>query len=312
MDFDFSLVLVIGAFVTGVVWLIDKLAFEKARLARIAAVEKEKERLLQSNNREDEQVAAVALTAQQYGFNVKPEKFKHTHEIVEYVKKDPVLTDYAKSFFPVIFVVLILRSFLAEPFQIPSGSMLPTLEVGDFILVNKFAYGIRLPVIGTKIISIGEPERGDVMVFIQPQDGRHFIKRVIGLPGDHVRYDYTTKKLYINGQEMVQSYLGEEREQSSGYRVFAYQENLTGVEHRIYKAGDQSIVTPRGRPDMPLEGRVIPEGEYFMMGDNRDNSSDSRFWGTVPEENIVGKAVYIWMHYNKLLSLPSFKNNGAI
>jgi signal peptidase I len=214
-------------------------------------------------------------------------------------EKEPLILEYSKSFFPVIFIVLVLRSFLVEPFRIPSGSMMPTLLVGDFILVNKYAYGIRLPVLDTKIIDIGEPQRGDVFVFRYPQKPEiDYIKRVVGVPGDII--DYRNKVLYVNGQpatgETVGPYIGE----GAGKKQVGsleHMENLTGVEH--------AILTHPMAPDLPpgcdvlRKGPVkIPQGTYFAMGDNRDNSNDSRCWGLVPEENLVGKAFAIWMHWD--------------
>lgn len=208
--------------------------------------------------------------------------------------REPILVEYSRSFFPVILIVLLFRSFLAEPFRIPSGSMMPTLLVGDFILVNKFAYGIRLPVLDKKIIEVGEPERGDVVVFRFPKDTtQDYIKRVIGKPGDEVTY--RNKKLYINGAEMPQQAMGgyggtdvDSRELvRNGAESFV--EQLDTVKHQI-------IAVPGAQvgPDFTVQ---VPDGHYFVMGDNRDRSSDSRVWGFVPEENLVGKAFVIWMSY---------------
>lgn len=213
--------------------------------------------------------------------------------------KEPLLVEYARSFFPIILVVLLLRSFLVEPFRIPSGSMMPTLLVGDFILVNKFAYGIRLPVLNTKVIEIGTPQRGDVMVFRFPLDpGIDYIKRVVGVPGD--RIDYRYKTLYVNGEPMAQTPLDIYAGVGAGARetgVARALEKLGAVEHAV-------LINPL-RPDFvpgcgvlaggPL---VVPEGSYFMMGDNRDNSNDSRCWGLVPERNVVGRAFAIWMSWD--------------
>ena len=214
---------------------------------------------------------------------------------------DPVYVEYARSFFPVLFFVLILRSFLVEPFQIPSPSMVPTLQVGDFILVNKYTYGIRLPVIRTKVLDINKPERGDVMVFFPPHEKRYFIKRVVGLPGDKI--DYSNNQLLINGEKVPEELLATLPERRPYYQE--YDEQLGDVNHKIHKLLDSA----RHSLDTSM---VVPEGHYFMMGDNRNNSSDSRVWGTVPEENIVGKAFAIWMHWEKLFSLPSFNRVQAI
>jgi signal peptidase I len=199
---------------------------------------------------------------------------------------------------PVILLVLIVRSFLAEPFQIPSSSMEPTLLVGDFILVNKFTYGIRLPVTRTKIIDINEPERGDVMVFFPPQDKRYFIKRIVGLPGDLI--EYKNKQLSVNG-EIQDLVLDSEKVDLLKRQLLT--ENLSGNEHQIY----QTVTRPAKQYEL-----LVKPGHYFMMGDNRDNSHDSRYWGSVPEENIVGKAFAIWMHWKDWSSLPSFSNIGSI
>ncbi|OEY66905.1 signal peptidase I [Marinobacter sp. X15-166B] len=262
MDIDFPLILVVLTFATGLVWLADSVLFRSRRQGARAAAE--------------------AGSAGADG-----------NEVTE-----PYLVELSRSFFPVLAIVLVLRSFLLEPFQIPSGSMLPTLEVGDFILVNKFSYGLRLPVIGTKVVPLGDPERGDVMVFKYPEDGKtNYIKRVIGLPGDHVRY--RNKTLYINGEPV------ESRFVARLPPVVLKREQLGAAEHDIF-------VTLGGRSGVGEGEWVIPQGEYFVMGDNRDNSNDSRFWGTVADELVVGKAFAIWMHWDSFTSLPSFKRAGAI
>jgi len=204
---------------------------------------------------------------------------------------EPVAVEYARSFFPIVLIVFLLRSFLAEPFRIPSASMMPTLLIGDFLLVNKFTYGIRLPVINKKIIDINEPARGDIVVFRFPKDPTvDYIKRVIGLPGDKVAY--YNKKLYINDAPIKQTSLGIYQGVGQGQDMTGsehIEENLTGVEHSILIRTDAPTV----------EGSyVIPKGNYFVMGDNRDNSNDSRYWGTVPEENLVGKAFFLWMNWD--------------
>jgi signal peptidase I len=204
---------------------------------------------------------------------------------------EPWYVETARSFFPVVLIVLLLRSFLVEPFRIPSGSMMPTLLVGDFILVNKFTYGIRLPVLHTKVIEMNKPQRGDIVVFRFPKDPSvDYIKRVIGLPGDKVAY--YQKQLYINDQPINQVSLGAYqgvKEDESEEDIEHLHENLNPVEH--------SILITDGQP--VIDGvYVVPEGQYFVMGDNRDNSNDSRYWGTVPEANLVGKAFFIWMSWN--------------
>ncbi|WP_349646678.1 signal peptidase I [Candidatus Parabeggiatoa sp. HSG14] len=214
--------------------------------------------------------------------------------------QEPFVVDLARSLFPVFLIVLLLRSFLIEPFRIPSGSMMPTLLIGDFILVNKFSYGIRLPVINSKVIDIGEPQRGDVVVFRYPEDPTvPFIKRVVGLPGDQVEYHYANKTLYINNDLIDQKVSGR-------YIGIGAGSDMTGREQRIeYLPGaDHLILVMKENVNAPIRRWIIPENEYFVLGDNRDNSKDSRFWGTVPEENLIGKAFFIWMNWDL--------NNGDI
>jgi signal peptidase I len=204
--------------------------------------------------------------------------------------REPIIVEYARSFFPVLLLVLLLRSFLFEPFRIPSGSMMPTLLEGDFIFVNKFAYGLRLPVINTKFVDIGEPERGDVVVFRLPSDeSMNYIKRVVGLPGDLVEYDQVKKQISINGEPVDIELIG------------PYPDEF-GVDLAHEKLGDADHDVLWIRNAESRGGRFhVPEGHYFMMGDNRDNSRDSRFEGVeyVPEENLVGRAVRIWMSWRR-------------
>ena len=236
-------------------------------------------------------------------------------QVVEKLNKEPLLVEYGKSFFPVLFIVLVLRSFLVEPFQIPSGSMKPTLDVGDFILVNKFSYGIRLPVIDKKVIEVGDPQRGDVMVFRYPSDPTvNYIKRVVGLPGDKIRYT-SDKKLYVNDQLVAETLVGAEPGTLGSAQL--YKEKLGEVEHMIRK----EMSRYRAPPDKEW---TVPAGHYFMMGDNRDNSNDSRYWddpnipkdelGMVPDKNIVGKAFAVWMSWPepKMSHLPNFSRVGLI
>lgn len=216
--------------------------------------------------------------------------FMNRGKILDEDKAEPIIVEYAKSFFPVLLLVVFLRSFVAEPFRIPSGSMMPTLEVGDFILVNKFAYGFRIPVIRKKVFAMDDPERGDVFVFRYPErPWQNFIKRVVGMPGDTIRWD--ADKLYVNGELISTQADGNyEAVDQNGVKSNArrHKENLTGVEHDI-------IFYSR---HFPVKGETtVPEGKYFAMGDNRFGSHDSRFWGFVPEENLVGKAMIVWMHY---------------
>ena len=230
-------------------------------------------------------------------------------------RPEPWWVEYPKSFFPVILVVFLLRSFLVEPFKIPSSSMVPTLLVGDFILVNKFTYGIRLPVVNKKVVPLHDPQRGDVMVFRYPEDpSLDYIKRVVGVPGD--RIEYRNKRLTINGnpvpEKQVDDYLSKERMQFSKRFV----ETLNGVEHQILLEDDAPALMVPSR-SFPYAANcnyntnglacTVPPGHYFMMGDNRDNSSDSRVWGFVPDENIVGKAFFIWLNLNELGRFGPFR-----
>lgn len=282
MTLNFPLLLVIAVAVTGFLALLDLVYFAPRRRAAIAQYEKE----------------AVALNS----------------EVHQRLQREPLLIEYGKSFFPVLAVVLVLRSFIVEPFQIPSGSMIPTLEVGDFILVNKFSYGIRLPVIDKKIIEISDPKRGDVMVFKYPEDTRiNYIKRVVGLPGDIITYT-SEKRILVNGTAIAEKFLGDEPGSLGSARV--YREKLGEQEHAIRKEN-------RRRVEPTREWRV-PAGHYFMMGDNRDNSKDSRYWddpsipfelqGMVPDEYIVGKAFAIWLTWAdpKFSVLPSLSRVGLI
>jgi signal peptidase I len=261
-----------------VLWVLDSVLLKPARLTAV-----EEYRSSKASKRSEQEAAS---------------------ELAQ-LSREPAIIEYAKSFFPVLLIVLVLRSFLVEPFQIPTGSMIPTLEVGDFILVNKFAYGVRLPVIGTKIMDVDTPERGEVMVFIPPHENKYYIKRVIGLPGDSIRYE--DKNLYINGELIDKEYVGQITVDTSVGDLpgTLYNETIGGVEHLT------QLIDAVGRQRARTTW-VIPNDHYFMMGDNRDNSSDSRVWGAVPEENIVGKAIAIWMHKEPGLRLPTFSRNQAI
>jgi signal peptidase I len=228
--------------------------------------------------------------------------------------KEPMLVEYARSFFPVILIVFSLRSFLVEPFKIPSGSMLPTLLVGDFILVNKFTYGIRLPVINKKIVPLNDPQRGDVMVFRYPQDpSLDYIKRVVGTPGDTV--EYRGKELIINGHTVPQKPAGTYSYMASGLNYVTAQirdEHLGSEDHMaMVQPEAPSVIPGQVMDNFPYRENCsydeqgtgfvckVPKGYYFMMGDNRDGSNDSRYWGFVPDANIVGKAFFIWMNFDE-------------
>lgn len=232
---------------------------------------------------------------------------------------EPVVVDYARSFFPVILVVFLLRSFLVEPFKIPSGSMLPTLEIGDFILVNKYDYGIRLPILNIKVFEVGQPKRGDVMVFRYPKDpGLDYIKRVVGLPGDTV--EYIDKRLIINGQPVEMEPAGHYEYVADGLnyvRAQTYRERFNGHHHTAMVIPDQPpVILHQVEGAFPHRENCtynergfrcrVPEGHYFLLGDNRDASNDSRYWGFVPERNIVGRAFLIWMNFGDLSRIGQF------
>jgi signal peptidase I len=228
---------------------------------------------------------------------------------------EPWWMEWGGSLFPVILLVFVVRSFLFEPFKIPSGSMIPTLLVGDFILVNKYTYGVRLPVINTKVIEVNQPKRGDVMVFRYPEDPTlDYIKRVIGTPGDVI--SYRNKRLTINGEEMRVEKQDDFKHEDRLYYSEQYKENLGTLTHRMLNDSDAppfipDVVNFPGREnckyDMEGVTCTVPAGHYFMIGDNRDNSRDSRVWGFVPEANIVGKAFFIWFNFSDLKRIGGFQ-----
>lgn len=263
MDFDFSLILVILTLITGVIWLIDLLFFAPKR--------KESLRLAKAEH-EGELPEAIATK----------------------LKQPPGWADLSVSIFPVLAIVLVLRSFLFEPFQIPSGSMLPTLQIGDFIVVNKFHYGLRLPVTNTRFLSVNDPQRGDVAVFRYPeQPSINYIKRVIGVPGDLVTYH--NKTFYINGEVVPQELVA--RIPPGNPETLLIKESLGGNTFQIQHDLGRHFGSAQWQ---------VPEGHYFFVGDNRDNSNDSRYWGFVSEDLLVGKAVAVWMHWDNFFSLPDF------
>lgn len=274
MDFDFNLILVPATLFFIAVWLLDKFVF--------------KQRATKGRGNEN------------------------------------FIITWAYDFWPVLAVVMVLRSFLYEPFNIPSDSMVPTLETGDFILVNKFEYGVRLPIINSKIIEVGSPERGEVAVFrYPPQPSISYIKRIVGLPGDHIVYDHG--QLSINGEKLTKTPIQFSREKDNldtptsiyhqetlGAHTFTMRE-LEGVNVARQAPFLNYVDNGKYSAENGLYWEVkVPEGHYFAMGDNRDQSADSRFWGFVPEQNLTGRAFYIWMHKEPGFNLPSFSRNGKI
>jgi signal peptidase I len=279
-------------------WLAERFRFKPAREAAAAALE-------------SQDIARRAGLARMGIDKVDGDIEQAKHKLLA----QPWWLDWTAGLFPVILIVFLLRSFLFEPFKIPSGSMVPTLLVGDLILVNKFHYGVRLPVLNKKIIANHDPKRGDVMVFRYPVDPRvDYIKRVVGIPGDEVAY--LNQKLSINGQPVPTKALGEFYDEDSMRYVPMFSELLGTVEHRIlvdprrpaYFGGDQKSFPMHENCRYQPEGVVckVPPGHYFMMGDNRDNSQDSRFWGFVPDENIVGRAFFVWMNFGNLGRIGAF------
>ncbi len=260
MSFDFPLLLVLLTLATGVIWALDALIWAPKRRLKLEALKRGGE----SNE-----------------------------EVLDKAVREPSLIEMSRSFFPIILIVLVVRSFIVEPFRIPSGSMMPTLLIGDFILVNKFAYGVRLPVLNTKFLDTGSPQRGDIAVFRYPENPKiDFIKRIVGVSGDRIAY--RNKVLYINGAPAPQKYLESYVGTGSGNVMTGSRrlhEELQGVNHEILVMPGRNVFG--GDFDY-----VVPDGHYFAMGDNRDNSRDSRAWGFLPEENLVGKAFLIWMNWD--------------
>ncbi len=295
---NFSLLLLILTLVTLAYWLAERFHFRPAREAAAANLER------QDQERRD---GLAKMGISKVDGDVQEAKGR--------LLMQPWWLDWTAGLFPVILIVFLLRSFLFEPFKIPSGSMIPTLLVGDLILVNKFHYGVRLPVINKKIIANHDPQRGDVMVFRYPVDPRQdYIKRVVGIPGDEVTYANQT--LSINGQPVATVAKGEFYDEDSLRYSPLFSEKLGAVEHQI-------LVDPRRQAyfgpvpkNFPMHENCrytaegvsckVPAGQYFMLGDNRDNSQDSRFWGFVPDENIVGKAFFVWMNFGNLSRIGPF------
>ncbi len=296
---NFSLLLFILTSVTLVFWLAERFRFAPARAAAAAKLEQ------QDATRRGE---LAKLGIDKVDFNVAQAK--------EALLMQPWWLDWTAGLFPVILVVFLLRSFLFEPFKIPSGSMIPTLLVGDLILVNKFHYGVRLPVINKKIIDNHDPKRGDVMVFRYPVDPRQdYIKRVVGIPGDEVVYQ--NQSLAINGKAIEKKALGDFYDEDSLRYQPQFEEALGSAPHKIlvdlkrqaYYGPEPKSFPMHENCRYTAEGLSckVPAGHYFMMGDNRDNSMDSRYWGFVPEANIVGRAFVVWMNFGNLGRIGVFQ-----
>jgi len=278
LNIDLPLILTIIVGVSGAIWLLDSVFLARPRAERLAALQN------QFPHWEDPESAHAKLFM----------------DAANRDASEPVIVEYAKSFFPILAFVLVLRSFLYEPFQIPSSSMVPTLQVGDYILVNKFNYGLRLPVTRTKVWNVSSPDRGDVMVFYPPHaNTTYYIKRVIGVPGDRIQY--RNKQLTVNGNPVPREWLAE---------IPGVRRLQIGLEQpRADKSHLVQVDLSRPIRDFSV---VVRPGHYYMMGDNRDNSSDSRVWGQVPERDIVGQAVAIWMHWESVFSVPSFDRVGGL
>jgi len=295
---NFSLILFVLTIVTGAIWFLDVFHFARQRRARADAA-----------------LAALdARSAKLSADGIKADE-SDRYTVEENLLRQPTWIEYSGSFFPVIALVFFLRSFLYEPFKIPSSSMVPTLQVGDLILVNKFTYGIRLPIINKKIIEMGYPQRGDVMVFRYPKDlSVNYIKRVVGVPGDKIVYK--NKRLEVNDEKISYDPLPDYLDEEELKYLKQFSENLAGKKHNIvnYEQRPSYVDNPDDFPGRQnctydIEGFTcrVPIGQYFMMGDNRDNSKDSRYWGFVPDKNIVGKAFFVWMNLGNLKRIGSFQ-----
>lgn len=296
---NFALLLFLLSVVTFVYWLAERLHFLPARQAAAAALAAQ-----QAARREQLQQLGIAKVDDDLG------------EARARLLMQPWWLDWTAGLFPVIVGVFVLRSFLFEPFKIPSGSMVPTLMVGDLILVNKFDYGVRLPVLNKKVIANNDPQRGDVMVFRYPPDPRlDYIKRVVGVPGDEVAY--LNQKLTLNGQPVPVKALGEFYDEDSLRYAPQFSEKLGEKDHLILVDPRRSSFFGTDSPRFPFaencrysaEGVIckVPAGHYFVMGDNRDNSQDSRYWGFVPDENLVGRAFFVWMNFGNLGRIGGFQ-----
>ncbi|SDV50990.1 signal peptidase I [Chitinasiproducens palmae] len=297
---NFTLILFILTIVTGVAWLADRFVFMPGRRRRADAALAEFDRQQRAAGTQHALAGNEAASARA---RVRDEQLRQ-----------PWWLEYSASFFPVILLVFVLRSFIIEPFKIPSASMVPTLQVGDFIVVNKFSYGLRLPVLNRKVVPLGDPQRGDVVVFRYPEDESvDYIKRVVGLPGDTVSYQ--DKRLTINGQPVPEQALPDYFDAERVNYAKQYREDLLGRKHLIL---NNPSVPPYvlGASQFPNReacqyndrGVVckVPAGSYFVMGDNRDNSADSRYWGFVPDRNLVGRAFFIWLNFGDMKRIGRF------
>ncbi|HTH78248.1 MAG TPA: signal peptidase I [Ramlibacter sp.] len=299
LEGNFALLLFLATLVTGLYWLAERFYFLPRRRRAAAEVEAQAE------------LRRASLSSQ----GIRADDGEHVAQARQRILMQPWWLDWTAGLFPVILAVFVLRSFLFEPFKIPSGSMIPTLLVGDLILVNKFTYGIRLPVINTKLTDGTPPQRGDVMVFrYPPKPSLDYIKRVVGVPGDEVAY--LNKRLTINGQPVSKQPVADFFDEDSMAYFKQFEEVLGGKRHRILNDDNRPAFVP-GVENFPfkdncrysVEGVVckVPPGYYFMMGDNRDNSLDSRYWGFVPDKNIVGRAFFIWMNFGSFKRIGSFQ-----
>jgi signal peptidase I len=291
---NFALILFVAMVVTGVIWFLDIFYFAKQRRAAADAALAEYD------------ARTAKMTADGIRYDSQPNA---REAIAARHLRQPTWIEYSGSFFPVIALVFFLRSFLYEPFKIPSSSMVPTLVIGDLILVNKFTYGVRLPVLNKKIIDVNDPQRGDVMVFKYPKDmTQDYIKRVIGVPGDTITYD--NKRLSVNGKPVEYTAMDDYLEDEGLEYRQQFTEKLPNAQHRILNSKNRRTIDLAAVDNFPNREAcvysyekftcIVPEGNYFMMGDNRDNSLDSRYWGFVPNKNIVGKAFFVWMNLGNL------------
>lgn len=297
----FTLILFFMMLLTGIVWFLERLYFLPKRRLYFKKILKELDF--------DNSVAPNSSLAQEndiklYGMS---SKVPIARILPQELKKNWWF-DFMAGLFPAIFFVFFFRSFFLEPFKIPSSSMLPTLHVGDFILVNKFTYGVRLPILNRKLIEVGKPKSGDVIVFRYPKDESiDYIKRVVGLPGETILYK--NKELYVNGVPVQTNKLQDFYDAEHAVYDQQYEETLKGRSYRVLKKVDaMSLYQPR--IDFPFRKNCefninevickVPDGHYFVMGDNRDNSADSRYWGFVPEKNLIGRAFFVWFNLSKL------------